>query len=120
MRVSLLAAAAALVVRSLPLPAQAGPALPPLPDSSGWGVHVLAVQRDPGGTLWVGTYGQGIYRLPRGASAWESIRHDTTAGSISWDFVQAFAFGPRGEVWWLIVTAAVLALGMALMLLVRF
>ncbi len=30
------------------------------------------------------------------------------------------AAGPRGEVWWLIVTAAVLALGIALVLLVRF
>lgn len=29
------------------------------------------------------------------------------------------AAGPRGEVWWLIVTAAVLALGIALMLLIR-
>lgn len=29
------------------------------------------------------------------------------------------AAGPRGEVWWLIVTAAVLALGIAMMLLVR-
>ena len=28
--------------------------------------------------------------------------------------------GPRGEVWWLIVTAAVLALGIALVLLIRF
>jgi hypothetical protein len=28
--------------------------------------------------------------------------------------------GPRGEVWWLIATAAVLALGIALLLLVRF
>ncbi|WP_266160453.1 FHA domain-containing protein, partial [Dyella silvatica] len=28
--------------------------------------------------------------------------------------------GPRGEVWWLIVTAAALALGIALVLLVRF
>jgi len=28
--------------------------------------------------------------------------------------------GPRGEVWWLIITAAVLALGIALILLVRF
>ncbi|GLQ98743.1 FHA domain-containing protein [Dyella mobilis] len=28
--------------------------------------------------------------------------------------------GPRGEVWWLIATAAVLALGIALMLLMRF
>lgn len=30
------------------------------------------------------------------------------------------AAGPRGEVWWLIVTAAVLALGIALALLIRF
>jgi hypothetical protein len=28
--------------------------------------------------------------------------------------------GPRGEVWWLIATAAVIALGIALVLLVRF
>jgi hypothetical protein len=28
--------------------------------------------------------------------------------------------GPRGEVWWLILTAALLALGIALVLLVRF
>ena len=52
-----------------PLPligtAAAQGALPALPDSTGWGVHVLAVARDPGGTLWVGTYGQGIYRLSR-------------------------------------------------------
>ena len=74
--------------------------VPPLPDSAGWGVHVLTVARDPGGTLWVGTYGQGIYRLPVGAAAWESIRHDTTAGSISMDFVQAIAFGPGGVVWY--------------------
>ena len=30
------------------------------------------------------------------------------------------AAGPAGEVWWLIVTAAVLALGIALVLLIRF
>jgi hypothetical protein len=30
------------------------------------------------------------------------------------------AAGPRGEVWWLIVTAAVLALGIALVLWIRF
>jgi predicted cobalt transporter CbtA len=30
------------------------------------------------------------------------------------------AAGPSGEVWWLIVTAAVLALGIALVLLIRF
>ena len=98
-RLSLLAA---LTVASGPLLAQDGPqaAVPALPDSSGWGVHVLTVARDPGGTLWVGTYGQGIYRLRPGADAWESIRHDSTDTSISMDFVQALAFGPRGEAWY--------------------
>src|SRR6476659_2102261 len=74
--------------------------LPALPDSTGWGVHVLTAARDAGGALWVGTYGQGILRLPPGAKAWESIRHDTTATSVSMDFVQAIAFGSRGEVWY--------------------
>src|SRR6476659_512519 len=86
--------------------------LPPLPDSTGWGVHVLAVARDAQGAIWVGTYGKGIYRLPAGDSVWQSIRHDTTAAdtagrrdstmskSISWDFVHAFGFGSRGEIWY--------------------
>lgn len=74
--------------------------LPPLPDSTGWGVHVLAISRDPTGGLWVGSYGQGIFRLRPGSPGWERIRHDTTATSISWDFVHAFAFGPRGEIWY--------------------
>jgi murein DD-endopeptidase MepM/ murein hydrolase activator NlpD len=79
--------------------------LPPLPDSTGWGMHVLAVARDAQGAIWVGSYGQGIYRLPAGAEAWESIRHDTTTAdsintSISWNFVHAFGFGSRGEIWY--------------------
>ena len=74
--------------------------LPPLPDSAGWGVHVLAAARDPQGTLWLGTYGKGIYRLPAGAGRWEVIRSDTAPGALSWDFVQAFAFGPRGQIWY--------------------
>ena len=74
--------------------------MPPLPDSTGWGVHVLAVARDAQGAIWVGTYGQGIYRLPVGATAWESFRHDSTRSSISWDYVQAITFGPRGEIWY--------------------
>ncbi len=37
--------------------------------------------------------------LPEPA-AWEAIRHDTTATSISWDFVQAIAFGARGQIWY--------------------
>ena len=74
--------------------------LPPLPDSTGWGVHVLTAARDGQGALWLGTYGRGILRLPFGGTSWEHIRRDTTGTSISWDFVQAIAFGPRGQVWY--------------------
>src|SRR5215212_7921914 len=74
--------------------------IPPLPDSTGWGVQVLTAQRDSSGSLWVGTYGQGIYRLRAGATAWESIHRDTTGKSISFDFVHAFGFGPKGEIWY--------------------
>jgi murein DD-endopeptidase MepM/ murein hydrolase activator NlpD len=81
-------------------PATGQSSLPPLPDSTGWGVHVLSVARDAQGAIWVGTYGKGIYRLPLGGDAWQPIRHDTTSRSISWDFVQALAFGSRGEIWY--------------------
>jgi len=81
--------------------------LPPLPDSSGWGVHVLAIARAPDSSVWVGTYGQGIFVLRRGGGTgdgggWEHIRasDDTSVRSISWDFVHAFGFGPRGAVWY--------------------
>jgi murein DD-endopeptidase MepM/ murein hydrolase activator NlpD len=28
------------------------------------------------------------------------IRSDTTSGALSWDFVHAFGFGPRGQIWY--------------------
>src|SRR5437899_1686343 len=76
--------------------------LPPLPDTTGFGVHVLALARAPDNALWVGTYGQGIFVLRHGAGSWEQMKHsaDTAAHSISWDFVHAFGFGPRGEIWY--------------------
>ena len=78
--------------------------VPQLPDSSGWGVHVLAIARAPDSAVWVGTYGEGIFVLRPGVGrgAWERIRSstDTAAHSISWDFVHAFAFGPTGQVWY--------------------
>jgi hypothetical protein len=86
------------LVLSAPLAAQEP--LPPFPDSTGWGVHVLAVARDPRGAVWVGTYGQGIFHLPAGSRSWHQIRRDSLPGSISWDFVHAFGFGPRGEIWY--------------------
>jgi murein DD-endopeptidase MepM/ murein hydrolase activator NlpD len=98
-------AAAALVLVLLclgaaPAARAQGIHLPPLPDSSGWGVHILALARAPDGALWVGTYGEGIFVLRAGARAWEHLESDTTGHSISMDFVHAFAFGPRGAVWY--------------------
>ncbi|HEY7684840.1 MAG TPA: M23 family metallopeptidase [Gemmatimonadales bacterium] len=76
--------------------------VPPIPDSSGWGVQVLASAQAPDGALWFGTYGQGILVLRPGATAWERIRSsdDTAAHAISWDFVHAFGFGARGQIWY--------------------
>ena len=76
--------------------------LPPLPDTTGFGVHVLALARAPDNAVWVGTYGQGIFVLRQGAGSWEQVKHssDTTTRSISFDFVHAFGFGPSGEIWY--------------------
>src|SRR3989442_4448397 len=89
------------VLFSLPSPASPQ-SLPPLPDTTGFGVHVLAVARAPDNAIWVGSYGQGIFVLRSGASSWEHIRHanDSAAHSISWDFVHAFGFGSNGAVWY--------------------
>jgi murein DD-endopeptidase MepM/ murein hydrolase activator NlpD len=85
---------------SMAAQAQSQEPLPPLPDPDGFGLHVLEVATDPRNGVWVGTYGHGIYALRPGSTEWEAIRHDTTATSISWDFVHAIAFGPRGQIWY--------------------
>lgn len=70
----------------------------PLPDPSGWGTHVLAVAVAPDRAVWVGTYGDGIYVSRDGTGGdWEHITADDSA-SISWDFVNSFAFA-WGELW---------------------
>lgn len=72
----------------------------PLPDSTGWGTHVLAVAEGPDASVWVGTYGQGIYVSRDGTGReWENLR-SRDSSDISWDFVNALAFGPDGEVWY--------------------
>src|SRR5213079_3578535 len=92
---------ASLVVVCAPILARAQ-SLPPLPDTTGFGVHVLALARAPDNAVWVGTYGQGIFVLRQGAGSWEQIKHssDTTGRTISFDFVHAFGFGPNGEIWY--------------------
>ena len=77
----------------------AAPRLPLLPDTSGWGVHVLALARGPDGALWAGTYDEGIFVLRPGARAWENLRSSRESGTISSDFVHAFAFHER-DIWY--------------------
>jgi hypothetical protein len=93
-----------IVVSALALaiatPAAAQTRVASLPDTTGWGVHVLTVARDSQGGIWAGTYGRGIYHLPANGADWRRIESDTTDGSISWDFVHALAFGPRGQIWY--------------------
>jgi len=76
--------------------------IPALPDTTGFGVHVLALARAPDSAIWVGTYGEGIFVLRRGAQTWEHQTYvrDTSAHSISFNFINGFAFGPKGQVWY--------------------
>ncbi|MEK7668678.1 MAG: two-component regulator propeller domain-containing protein, partial [Gemmatimonadota bacterium] len=93
--------AGTLLLAAAPVAAFAqAPHLPPLPDPTGWGVHILALARAPDGTIWVGTYGDGIYVYRPGAEEWDHIASDTTGRSISMDVVHAFAFGPDRAIWY--------------------
>ncbi len=98
---------AALRVGAPPGAARTAPTFPrgapardePVPDSTSWGTHVLAVAEAPDGAVWAGTYGQGIYvSRDGGGRAWEQIKSGDST-SISWDFVNALGFAP-GEVWY--------------------
>jgi hypothetical protein len=75
------------------------PLPPALPDTSGWGVHVLALERGPDGSLWAGTHGEGIYVLRRRSREWERIVPGGE-GSIAWGYVNSIAFGRDSTVWY--------------------
>ena len=58
------------------------------------GVHVRSVYRDRSGTLWVGTDGDGLYRVASG-----SALHLTTRDGLSNNFVRAMAQDRDGSMW---------------------
>jgi murein DD-endopeptidase MepM/ murein hydrolase activator NlpD len=90
---------ASLALVAGPAVAQPDGAPTSLPDPTGWGTQVLALEVAPDGAIWVGTYGQGIYVSRDGTGhEWEQLISADSNG-ISWDFVNAFAFAP-GEVWY--------------------
>lgn len=69
-----------------------------LPDTSGWGVHVLGLARGIDGTLWAGTFGDGIYVLRPDSANWQNIRAGD--GSIAWDFVNSVVPQGTEAVWY--------------------
>jgi len=69
-----------------------------LPDTSGWGIHVLGIARASDGTLWAGTFGEGIYVLRRDSTSWENIR--AGEGSIAWDYVNSVIPQGRDTIWY--------------------
>ncbi len=87
---------ALLVLSTSPLAAQQFPA-----ELDGWPVVELTRVTRPNGEIWVGTYGHGILvrSAGDGRQPWRRIRSDTSKTSLSWDFVQAIAFGPQGQIW---------------------
>jgi hypothetical protein len=75
--------------------------LPQLPDTTGWGVHVLALERAPDGGVWAGTYGRGMFVLRPDSARWEEIGAGEGDTTISWGFVNSIAFGrTAADVWY--------------------
>ncbi|MCI0436135.1 MAG: M23 family metallopeptidase [Gemmatimonadetes bacterium] len=80
---------------------QRRPLPPALPDESGWGVPVLTLEIAPNGSLWAGTFGEGIYVLPPQTRDWVRIEPaQGNASSISWAFVNSISFPRDGSVWY--------------------
>jgi hypothetical protein len=73
---------------------------PPLPDTAGWGIHVLALASAPTGALWAGTAGDGMFVLRPRTTEWEHVAPGDTEGSIAWGHVNSIAFGRDTLVVW--------------------
>ncbi len=72
---------------------------PALPDSAGIPTIALTSAKAPNGDIWVGTYGRGIY-IASGKKPLRRLVNDTSKTSISMNFINAIAFGARGQIWY--------------------
>ena len=69
-----------------------------LPDTA-WGTHALIVARARDDKFWAGTYGRGIFVFRPDSAIWDRIvSGDST--SISWNFVNSFAFPEDSSIWY--------------------
>jgi len=61
---------------------------------------VLSLVEDRSGALWVGTSGQGLYRLDRGAKRFKVYRHnEADAATLANDTVVRLLIDNRGTLW---------------------
>lgn len=58
-------------------------------------VNVRALALDKAGQLWIGTYGNGLYRWDPGSD--EIVRYSTSSGTLADDFVLAAAAAPDAD-----------------------
>jgi ligand-binding sensor domain-containing protein len=59
----------------------------------------MGVSRD--GEVWAGTYGRGIYHLPADSRQWQITETiEANDQSISWNFVNSFAFPADSSIWY--------------------
>ena len=72
---------------------------PTLPDSAGIPTIALTSRRAPNSDLWIGTYGRGIF-IASGQAPLRRLVSDTSKTAISMNFINAVAFGSRGQVWY--------------------
>ena len=75
---------------------------PQIPDTTGWGTHVLALKRAPNGALWAGTYERGIYNLRYDSlTRWrhyEPVNGDNT--SLGARFINSIAIANDSTIWY--------------------
>jgi murein DD-endopeptidase MepM/ murein hydrolase activator NlpD len=71
-----------------------------LPDSA-WGTHVLVIGRARDASLWVGTYGRGIFIFRPDSAKWDRLTaQPSDSTSIAWNFVNSLAFPPDSSIWY--------------------
>ncbi|MEO5509327.1 MAG: peptidoglycan DD-metalloendopeptidase family protein [Longimicrobiales bacterium] len=75
---------------------------PQLPDTTGWGVHVLALERSLSGMLWAGSYAEGLFSLGTDTvRRWKQfmpVRGDSN--SIGSKFINSIATAGDSVVWY--------------------
>jgi len=59
---------------------------------------MLTVAEGPGGSIWAGSYGRGLWRVDPSPSG-DAIQHFTTAEGLSSDQIRSLYFDPQGVLW---------------------